>query len=82
MFYLRTRAGLEAVTSFDADDMMQERRAEFAFEGHRWFDLLRSGKTVEIMTLHGKNLDEHNLLFPIPSSEIEVNTLLEQNPGY
>ena len=79
---VRVRAGLDMVTSFDADDMMQERRAEFAFEGHRWFDLLRSGKTVEIMTLHGKNLDEHNLLFPLPSSEIEINPLLEQNPGY
>ena len=79
---VRTRAGLPAVTSFDAADMLQERRAEFAFEGHRWFDLLRSGKTVEIMTLHGKNLDDHNLLFPIPSSEIEVNPKLEQNPGY
>ncbi len=79
---VRTRAGLAAVDSFNADDILQERRAEFAFEGHRWFDLLRSGKAIEIMTLHGKNLDEHNLLFPIPSSEIEVNPLLEQNPGY
>ena len=53
-----------------------------ALRRHRWFDLLRSGRTVEIMTLHGKNLDDHNLLFPIPSSEIEVNPKLEQNPGY
>jgi len=79
---VRTRAGLTAMDSFNADDMLQERRAEFAFEGQRWFDLLRSGNAVEIMTLHGKNLDSHNLLFPIPSSEIEVNPKLEQNPGY
>jgi len=46
---VRVRAGLEPVTSFNAEDIMQERRAEFAFEGHRWFDLLRSGRTVEIL---------------------------------
>ncbi len=79
---VRTRAGLAAVNSFTIEDIFQERRAEFAFEGHRWFDLLRTGNAVEIMTLHGKNLEEFNLLFPIPSSELEVNPKLEQNPGY
>lgn len=30
-----------------------ERRRELAFENHRWFDLLRTGKAVEVMTAHG-----------------------------
>lgn len=79
---VRTRAGLERLTSIDLELILKERRAEFAFEGQRWFDLIRTGKAVETLTLHGKNLDNHNLLFPIPSSEIEVNPKLEQNPGY
>ena len=79
---VRARAGLAPLASIDVDAVLQERRAEFAFEGHRWFDLLRSGKAIEIMSIHGKNIDTHNLLFPIPSSELEVNPKLEQNPGY
>ncbi len=79
---VRIRAGLEALNQIDRDAIFQERRVEFAFEGHRWFDLLRSGKTVEILSLHGKNLDNHNLLFPIPLAELEINPKLKQNPGY
>ena len=79
---VRERAGLEPLSQIDKEIMLHERRVEFAFEGHRWFDLLRSGRTVEIMTLHGKNPDLNSLLFPIPASEMEVNPKLEQNPGY
>jgi starch-binding outer membrane protein, SusD/RagB family len=76
------RAGLPPVTSIDRDIILHERRVEFAFEGQRWFDLLRSGKLIDILVLHGKNPDLHNLLFPIPASEIAINPKLVQNPGY
>ena len=79
---VRIRAGLEPLTMIDKEILLNERRVEFAFEGHRWFDLLRSGRMVEIMTLHGKNPDLHNLLFPIPDSEVKINPNLVQNPGY
>ncbi|MCI4671091.1 MAG: RagB/SusD family nutrient uptake outer membrane protein [Bacteroidia bacterium] len=79
---VRQRAGLEAVTEFNREDILHERRVEFAFEGQRWFDLLRSGRAVEIMSLHGKNPSNEKLLFPIPSSELKINPNLEQNPGY
>lgn len=79
---VRLRAGLEAVAQIDKETMLQERRVELAFEGHRWFDLVRSGRMVEIMSIHGKNPASHNVLFPIPAGEMEVNGLLEQNPGY
>ncbi|MFK7932207.1 MAG: RagB/SusD family nutrient uptake outer membrane protein, partial [Saprospiraceae bacterium] len=79
---VRQRAGLEAVTEFDREAMLRERRVEFAFEGQRWFDLVRSGKAIEILTLHGKNIRIENLVFPIPAAEMEVNPKLEQNPGY
>lgn len=32
-----------------------ERTLELAFEGHRWFDLVRSGKAVEVMNQHFTN---------------------------
>lgn len=79
---VRTRAGLEPLEELNREIVLQERRVEFAFEGQRWYDLIRSGNAVEILTLHGKNLSIHNLLFPIPAGELEVNTKLEQNPGY
>ena len=79
---VRLRAGLEAVAQIDKEMMLAERRVEFAFEGHRWFDLIRSNRAVEIMRLHGKNIDVHNLLFPIPSGEMQINPELVQNPGY
>lgn len=79
---VRERAGLEPLDQIDKDIMLHERRVEFAFEGQRWFDLLRSGKMIEIMTLHGKNPELHNVLFPLPDAEIQINTNLQQNPGY
>ncbi len=32
--------------------ILDERRLELAFEGHRWFDLVHSGKAVEVMNKH------------------------------
>jgi hypothetical protein len=79
---VRQRAGLEPLDMIDKEIVLHERRVEFAFEGHRWFDLLRSGRAIEILSIHGKNPDIHNLLFPIPSGELQINPNLEQNPGY
>lgn len=79
---VRARAGLEPVTFINRDIMLQERRVEFAFENQRWFDLVRTGKAVELLTLHGKNIQNHHVLFPLPSAELETNPKLTQNPGY
>jgi len=79
---VRIRANLEPVTAVTTEMVFQERRVEFAFENQRWFDLLRAGTTLEVMRLHGKSLEEHNLLFPIPNEELVVNKNLTQNPGY
>lgn len=79
---VRLRAGLAALDEINREVVLHERRVEFAFEGHRWFDLIRSGKAVEILTLHGKNPNANKLLFPIPDSEMKINPQLTQNPGY
>ena len=87
---VRARAGLPAVTGLSQtefrDKVLHERRMELAFEGQRWFDLIRiDGGQWGLDFLHsiGKlNASEKHLLFPIPLKEIESNPNLTQNPGY
>lgn len=57
----------------------QERRVEPAFENHRWFDLIRTGRAVEVMRSKGFSLNETNLICPIPQKQIDVNPKLTQN---
>ena len=93
---VRHRAGLLPVSTVTAEVVANERRHELAFENHRWYDLIRTGKAIEVMTEHGKRMkalysylleatykiDKNDLLYPIPLREIQVNHLLTQNPGY
>ena len=67
----------------------KERRLELAFEGHRWFDLVRTGEYVTVMNEHaldeGKQITVHdwNNLYPVPQAQIDINpNLLPNNPGY
>ncbi|TAI48403.1 RagB/SusD family nutrient uptake outer membrane protein [Flagellimonas allohymeniacidonis] len=81
---IRTRAGLAnstAVTQVEVRQAIQdERRLELAFEGHRWFDLVRTG-TAEAEI--GQTIDSNYFLFPVPISEIlATNGVITQNPGY
>ena len=88
----RTRAGLPALTTKEVSsrdqfirELADERGREFALEGHRWFDLVRLGLAVDYFRNLGYNLDEHELILPIPRAQLEIynNTdLLWQNPGY
>jgi len=66
-----------------------ERRLELAFENHRWFDLLRTGRALEVMSkaegasAFGINVQPHQLLFPIPLEQIDASGgLIIQNPEY
>lgn len=87
---VRTRAQLSdlpasAIASKEAfeDAIAQERRVELAFEGHRWFDLIRTGKAIEALAETGVIIQDYQLLFPIPQGEIDVNPgVMTQNPGY
>lgn len=40
---VHTRAGLDPVSGFSMDDILHERKVEFAFEGDYWFDIQRQG---------------------------------------
>lgn len=80
-----------AATAAEAEQAIaDERRLELAFEGHRWFDLLRTGKAKEVMNAqkggNGANLNynvqDYNQFMPVPQSLRDLNPLLTQNPGY
>ena len=88
---VRGRAGLAPVTSGLSqtafrDKVLHERRMEFAFEGQRWFDLIRvNDGQYGLNFLHsiGKNnASTKHLLLPIPQIERDRNPNLTQNPGY
>jgi hypothetical protein len=76
---VRARVGLPSIpVSMDA--IMAERRLELAGEGHRWFDLVRTGRATAKLASRGYVAGKHNI-FPIPFKELE-NTKLVQNPNY
>jgi len=87
---VRARAGLAAVSGLSQtafrEKVLDERRMELAFEGQRWFDLIRvNNGQYAIQFLHsiGKtNMSEKYLLYPIPQKERDANPNLSQNPGY
>lgn len=73
------------------DAILHERRLELAFEGFRFFDLVRHGKAKEIhdaMPLKDSYwqtrypLTDQTVLMPIPTTEMDNNPSLVQNPGY
>ncbi len=57
----------------------QERRVELAFENKRWFDLVRTGRAVEVMRSKGFKLNETNLICPIPQAQMDLNDKLTPN---
>ena len=71
---------IEASEDFLTEAIYQERRVELMGEGHRFFDLVRTGKAAS--SIPGFQTNKHEL-FPIPSIEIELaGNRWEQNPGY
>jgi hypothetical protein len=92
---IRIRAGIGAInpepTTKEAliTAINKERKLEFAFEGHRYFDLMRTGDILSVL----QNIPRRNgpavglpeigrALFPIPNFEIDANPNLMQNEAY
>lgn len=81
---IRNRAGLADSSASSQGDVrtaiQDERRLEFAFEGQRWFDLVRTGTVDQEM---GQTIDPNYHLFPLPDSErLSSFGVITQNPGY
>lgn len=73
---IRNRAGLQPINHTTGKSLLDyleyEKQIEFAFEGKRWFDLIRTKRAFHyISTINS----QHQLLFPIPSSEIQANLI-------
>lgn len=87
---VRARVGLAGFGEPDYPDeystldlaIEHERRMELCFEFHRFFDLVRTGRALEVMGGKGYDITEHKLLFPVPLNVIDVNPDITQNPGY
>ncbi|WP_298237256.1 RagB/SusD family nutrient uptake outer membrane protein [uncultured Algibacter sp.] len=80
---VRTRAMLEAVSTSGSNltnDIYKERRVELVGEGHRFFDLVRTGRAAN--EIDGFVSGKHEV-FPIPLIEIQLaGNRWEQNPNY
>lgn len=76
---VRARVGLPSVP-VTLDNIYNERRLELATEGHRWFDLVRTGQAASVLASKGFQANKNEVL-PIPLVELQ-NTKLVQNPGY
>jgi starch-binding outer membrane protein, SusD/RagB family len=82
---VRTNRGLASVAlaDFATDNdfinaILDERKAELNFEGHRMFDLARTGKTNEVL-----GIDAFRSIFPVPFREtVATKNVIKQNPGY
>ncbi|MGM5469099.1 RagB/SusD family nutrient uptake outer membrane protein [Flavobacteriaceae bacterium LMO-SS05] len=88
---VRNRAGLDDIQTGLSqaqfrEAVLKERRLELAFEGQRWFDLIRVDHGqygLDFLHSIGKNnAAQKHLLFPVPQIEIDRNPNLTQNPGY
>lgn len=101
---VRQRAGLPALTLASPQaaskpalrvEIDRERRLELAFEGERWFDLLRYARhtqadasaqhtttALDIIKQQTGAANVNYLVFPIPQAELNTNSLATQNPGY
>jgi len=65
-----------------ADIIMHERRVELALEGHRFWDLVRTGRAEDVLGPLGYVPGKHDVL-PIPQSEIDLSQgTLTQNDNW
>jgi len=79
---IRKRADVPETTAVTQADLIKaiedENGIEFAFEAHRWFDLVRTERAGVALGLTNKNY----WLFPIPYSDVLSDPDVTQNPGY
>ncbi|MDD3078747.1 MAG: RagB/SusD family nutrient uptake outer membrane protein [Paludibacter sp.] len=78
---VRERVSLDDLESLSLQDIWDERRAELALEEDRFFDLVRTGQASSVLSSLGY-VEGKNNVFPIPATQLQLNTSLNQNPNY
>ncbi len=86
---VRARAGLGGSTADPSSQtallnaVMHERQVELFCEwGHRWYDLRRTGEAVTVLGAERTGFQAKDTLYPLPQSQLQLDNLLKQNPGY
>jgi starch-binding outer membrane protein, SusD/RagB family len=85
---IRRRAGLNNTNATDKASILlaieKERQVEYFAEwGHRWFDLKRTNRSNTVLaTLKPATWQITDMLWPIPTTQLNLNPALVQNPGY
>jgi hypothetical protein len=79
---IRARAGVPPSVAANQASLLsaieEENGLEFAFEAHRWFDLVRTGRAGAVLGITNQDY----WLFPIPLSDVLSDPDVVQNPGY
>lgn len=80
---IRTQhGGVTPFATLTAPTFLAERGREMFFEAFRRQDMIRFGTYNSAFQFHAADADAHVNLFPLPSSQLDANKLLKQNPGY
>ncbi len=82
---IREARGASKLSSAGAAAVALERRLELNFEGHLWYDLDRTGGSINYSDgVVSRSIDATSPYWalPIPKSQIDIDENLEQNPGY
>ncbi|WP_321436367.1 RagB/SusD family nutrient uptake outer membrane protein [uncultured Bacteroides sp.] len=79
---VRLRAQVKVLTGLSQSETIlaieNERRVEFPFEPHRWFDLVRTKRAGTVLGV----TDSDKWVYPIPYNDIQADSDLKQNPSY
>ncbi len=64
---VRTRAGLGTPSGDLGEAIFKERQVELAFENKRWFDLVRTGRAIDVITAHGARIKANPIDYYYPA---------------
>jgi starch-binding outer membrane protein, SusD/RagB family len=67
---VRERAGLGAAQGDMREAIYNERRVELAFENKRWFDLVRTGRAVDVISAYGARIKSNPLDYYYPAGAV------------